>query len=209
MHISPNGWTNKRQLLPAPINCLLYLTNFLKFHYVIVFVKHSGYKHPYAINTCSWSFRMSMSVVEKCITDIVIQNWILYFGCTYLELSFEFQIYISRIVNYVLDMGMRKYIFWLMNFYIRKLSDIFFPAFSMDTIALEEKCEQKNGKTMLPTAFSAKTNVTMAVATRARRWSWLWRLLRKNKGMLWLSMDFPLNPISISLKTFLYFSKFH
>ena len=39
-----------------------------------------------------------MSAVEKCIKDIIIQNWVLYSGCTYLELGFEFWMYISRIV---------------------------------------------------------------------------------------------------------------
>jgi len=53
-----------------------------------------------------------MSVVEKCVTNIIIQNWGLYSGCTYLKLGFEFWMYISGIVNYALDVGgMRKYIF--------------------------------------------------------------------------------------------------
>ena len=52
-----------------------------------------------------------MSVVEKCVTNIIIWNWVLYSRCTYPELGFEFWMYISGIVNCVLDVGMRKYIF--------------------------------------------------------------------------------------------------
>jgi len=59
-----------------------------------------------------------MFVVEKCVTNIIIRNWVLYSGCTYLKLDFEFRMYISEIVNCVLDVGMQKYIFWLMDFYI-------------------------------------------------------------------------------------------
>ena len=58
-----------------------------------------------------------------------------------------------------------------MDFYIKKLSDFFFLAFSMDTAASEEKCERKNDKTTLPVAFSAKTKVAVVV-----------RLLREHEG---------------------------
>ena len=62
-----------------------------------------------------------MFVIEKCVMDIIIRNWVLYSECTYPELGFEFQMYIFRIVNCVSDVGMRKYIFLLMNLYIQKL----------------------------------------------------------------------------------------
>ena len=45
----------------------------------------------------------------------------------------------------------------------------FFSAFSMDTIVSEQKCEQKNGKTTLYIAFSAKTKVVLTAAAQKRK----------------------------------------